>query len=109
NEPIGGITEVLPESNRRIRLLRLNANSPSTSRLWFFFNEEILAVTRTIGPLACQSLMDQGNPTKLLQAVFYFVLLLPQFGSTSVNTRDFAPKVRIAYNHRIDSCFRETQ
>jgi hypothetical protein len=43
------------------------------------------------------------------QGVFYFVLLLPQFGSASVNTRDFAPKVRIAYKHRIESGFRETQ
>ncbi len=43
------------------------------------------------------------------QVVFYFVLLLPQFDPTSVNTRDFAPKLRIAHKHRIESDVRETQ
>ena len=68
-----------------------------------------LADMRINGPLPCPSLMDQRNPTRLFQAVFYFVLLLPQFSSTSVNTGDFAPKVRIANKHRIESGFREAQ
>jgi hypothetical protein len=81
------------------------------TRLGFFFDEEILADMRTLNPHTCQALPDQRNSTRLLrcQVVFYFVLLLPQFGSTSANTHDFAPKVRIAYKHRIQSGFRETQ
>jgi hypothetical protein len=85
-------------------------NSPSMSRLWFFFDEEILAAKRMIGPLPCLKLDGpRENPTGLFQAVFYFVLLLPQFGSASENTGDFAPKVRIAYKPRIERGFHETQ
>jgi len=44
-----------------------------------------------------------------VRVVFYFVLLLPKFGSASANSRDFVLKVRIAYKHWIESGFRETQ
>jgi hypothetical protein len=59
-----------------------------------------------------KSLIDQGailQNCSIVQAVFYFVLLLPQFGSASANTRDSAPKSRIAHKHPIESGFRETQ
>ena len=75
-----------------------------------------LADMRTNGPLPCRCLGPRPPRTKgilqncsTVQAVFYFVLLLPQFGSASANTRDFAPKVRIAHKHWIESDFRETQ
>ena len=75
-----------------------------------------LADMRTNGPLPCRCLGPRPPRTKgilqsrsTVRAVFYFVLLLPQFGFTSVNTRDFAPKVRIAHKHWIESGFRETQ
>ena len=42
-------------------------------------------------------------------AVFYFVLLLPQFGFASADTHDFAPNAGIANNHRIESGIREAQ
>ena len=99
------------ESNRRIRLFGLERELALHEPLLVLLWRRGFGRCEEMNPHTCRALPDQRNSTNLVrcQVVFYFVLLLPQFGSTSVNTSDFAPKLRITHKHPIESGFRETQ